>query len=133
MGAQNTYNETMIKSYNSRLSRIQELQRLVGDEIGQFENKRKNESLKTENDVETTKTHIVSNVKGVEFKSCIAIHQQLNEEYENEEESFSDDESVSSTTESINSVIFKSSDRLQNDNEQNDQIDSFSSTSTSDL
>ena len=29
-----------------------------------------------------TETHIVSNVKNVEFQSCIVIHQQVNEEYE---------------------------------------------------
>merc|ERR1712086_956882 len=58
-------------SYSLKLTRIQKLQRLVEDEIEEFENKRKNNSKMIENDVEITETHIVSNVKNVEFKSCI--------------------------------------------------------------
>merc|ERR1719508_123004 len=129
--AKNTYNDTMIKACNSTINRIQELQKVVEDEIEEFENKRNNE-FKTENNVETTETHIVSNVKGVEFKSCIVIHQELNEKYEREntEDNSSDDESISSTTESIDSVIFAGSENLKNDNESN-LLDAVRSTSSS--
>merc|ERR1712106_624631 len=67
--------------YSSKLTRIQKLQRLVEDEIEEFENKRKNNSKMIENDVEITETHIVSNVKNVEFKSCIVTHKHLDENY----------------------------------------------------
>merc|ERR1711892_842206 len=68
-------------SYSSKLTRIQNLQRLVEDEIEEFENQRKNNSKVIENDVEITETHIVSNVKNVEFKSCIVTHKHLDENY----------------------------------------------------
>merc|ERR1711892_892280 len=129
--AKNTYSDTMIKACNSTINRIQELQKVVEDETEEFENKRNNEFM-TENNVETTETHIVSNVKGVKFKSCIVIHQELNEKYvrENTEENYSDDESLSSTTESIDSVILAGSENLKNDNESN-LLDAVRSTSSS--
>merc|ERR1719508_119166 len=129
--AKNTYNDTMIKACNSTINRIQELQKVVEDEIEEFENKRNNEFM-TENNVETTETHIVSNVKGVKFKSCIVIHQELNEKYvrDNTEENYLDDESLSSTTESIDSVILAGSENLKNDNESN-LLDAVRSTSSS--
>merc|ERR1711892_492753 len=129
--AKKTYNDTMIKACNSTINRIQELQKVVEDEIEEFENKRNNEFM-TENNVETTETHIVSNVKGVKFKSCIVIHQELNEKYvrENTEENYSDDESLFSTTESIDSVILAGSENLKNDNESN-LLDAVRSTSSS--
>eukprot|EP00092_Neocalanus_flemingeri_P030504 GFUD01033119.1.p1 GENE.GFUD01033119.1~~GFUD01033119.1.p1 ORF type:complete len:1199 (-),score=339.69 GFUD01033119.1:206-3802(-) len=133
--AKHTYNDSIAEAYSSKLTRIQELQRLVEDEIGEFENKRKNNNIMIENNVQTTETLIVNNVKDVEFKSCITIHQQFNSESdtENNEEIFSDDESISSGTESINSVIFTSSDVITNNDEQNNHKDTFSSPLTSEL
>eukprot|EP00092_Neocalanus_flemingeri_P008025 GFUD01008662.1.p2 GENE.GFUD01008662.1~~GFUD01008662.1.p2 ORF type:complete len:325 (-),score=92.10 GFUD01008662.1:144-1118(-) len=118
--AQNTHNDSVTEAYNSKLTRMQEL---VEDDIEEFENKRKNDTIIIENNGETTENLIVNNVKGVEFKSCIAIHQQLCGEYdmENNEDIFSDDESISSGTESVNSVVFVSSDVLTNYDEQNTQ------------
>merc|ERR1740137_441175 len=55
--AQNTYNDTTIKAYNSKPFGIQELQTLVENEIGE----RKNDPKIFENNVERTETHIVNN------------------------------------------------------------------------
>jgi len=125
IAAQINYDDTTIKAYNSKLNRIQELQKLVEDEIGEFENQRKNDHRRNENNVERTETHIVNNVKGLEFNTCMVIHQQLQE---CEEENDSDDESISSKTESINSVIFSTSERKdQYKKDKNDQNSSVSS------
>eukprot|EP00092_Neocalanus_flemingeri_P065495 GFUD01079658.1.p1 GENE.GFUD01079658.1~~GFUD01079658.1.p1 ORF type:complete len:535 (-),score=158.37 GFUD01079658.1:144-1559(-) len=133
--AKHTYNDSIAEAYSSKLTRIQELQRLVEDEIGEFENKRKNNNIMIENNVQTTETLIVNNVKDVEFKSSITIHHHFNSESdaENNEEIFSDDESISSGTESINSVIFTSSDVITNNDEQNNHKDEFSFPMTSEL
>merc|ERR1712106_590399 len=105
------------------MGRIQKLQRLVEDEIEEFENKRKNNSKMIENDVEITETHIVSNVKNVEFKSCIVTHKHLDENYveENPQQEFdeeyennsTDNESMVTSTESLNSVICTTSENLK--------------------
>merc|ERR1739838_1222676 len=60
-------------------------------------------------------------------------HQELNEKYEREttEESYSDDESLSSRTESIDSVILAASENLKNDNEKSNLLDAVRSTSSS--
>merc|ERR1711892_1206994 len=113
-------------SYSSKLTRIQKLQRLVEDEIEEFENKRKNNSKMIENDVEITETHIVSNVKNVEFESCIVTHKHLDENYVEEnpqpilyeefdeeyENNSTDNESMVTSTESLNSVICTTSENL---------------------
>merc|ERR1711892_287165 len=126
-------------SYSSKLTRIQNLQRLVGDEIEEFENKRKNNSKMIENDVEITETHIVSNVKNVEFKSCIVTHKHLDENYveENPQQIFdeeyennsTDNESMVISTESLNSVICTTSENLKIIHEQIlDDYDDYSET-----
>jgi len=114
-------------SYSSKLTRIQKLQRLVEDEIEEFENKRKNNSKMIENDVEITETHIVSNVKNVEFNLCIVTHKHLDENYVEEnpqpilyekfdeeyENNSTDNESMVTSTESLNSVICTTSENLK--------------------
>merc|ERR1712106_551471 len=128
-------------SYSSKLTRIQKLQRLVEDEIEEFENKRKNNSKMIENDVEITETHIVSNVKNVEFKSCIVTHKHLDENYVEEnpqpvlyeeyENNSTDNESMVTSTESLNSVICTTSESLKNIHEQIlDGFDDYSETNS---
>merc|ERR1712106_1315497 len=125
------------------MGRIQKLQRLVEDEIEEFENKRKNNSKMIENDVEITETHIVSNVKNVEFNSCIVTHKHLDENYVEENpqhilyEEFdeeyannsTDNESIVTSTESLNSVICTTSENVNIDHEQSlDGDDNYSET-----
>merc|ERR1712106_1058436 len=127
------------------MGRIQKLQRLVEDEIEEFENKRKNNSKMIENDVEITETHIVSNVKNVEFKSCIVTHKHLDENYVEEnpqpvlyeefeeeyENNSTDNESMVTSTESLNSVICTTSENLKIIHEQIlDGEDNYSETNS---
>merc|ERR1719350_652595 len=130
-------NNEVLNSHSSKLVRILELKRLVEDEIEEFENKKNNDSKIFENNVERTETCIVSNVKNVEFQSCIVIHQQvyekddtedpehiideqISEEYEQikDEENWTDDASFSSTSESVNSVICTTFEPFKNHDEQ---------------
>lgn len=130
-------------SYSSKLTRIQKLQRLVEDEIEEFENKRKNNSKIIENDVEITETHIVSNVKNVEFNLCIVTHKHLEENYVEEnpqpilyekfdeeyENNSTDNESMVTSTESLNSVICTTSEHFKVIHEQSlDVDDNYSET-----
>merc|ERR1712128_252999 len=132
-------------SYSSKLTRIQKLQRLVEDEIEEFENKRKNNSKMIENDVEITETHIVSNVKNVEFKSCIVTHKHLDENYVEEtpqpilyaefdeeyENNSTDNESMVTSTESLNSVICTTSENVNIIHEQSlDGDNNYSETNS---
>eukprot|EP00090_Calanus_glacialis_P044703 TRINITY_DN8003_c0_g1_i6.p1 TRINITY_DN8003_c0_g1~~TRINITY_DN8003_c0_g1_i6.p1 ORF type:complete len:1239 (+),score=305.51 TRINITY_DN8003_c0_g1_i6:156-3719(+) len=145
-------NNEEVNSYSSKLDRILELQRLVEDEIEEFENKKKNNSKIIENNVERTETHIVSNVKNVEFQSCMVIHQHQNEGYDAEnskhivaeqfieeykniknEEHWTDDESYSSSSVSVNSVICTTSEKLKcNDKQKKYNEDENSSETNSD-
>merc|ERR1719410_2308785 len=68
--------EGSIQSYKLQLTRIKELQKLVEDELEEFDTKRKVKS----NLVQATETQIVNNVKGIEFKSEIKINQLVEEE-----------------------------------------------------
>merc|ERR1711915_829915 len=111
--------------YNEKLERIKDLQKLVETEIEEFDSKRNKRQFRIiENDLETTETHIVSNVKNVLFESHIVLHpherewnndiQRLSENKEINEsfnESISND-SLSSSRESIESVICMSSRSL---------------------
>merc|ERR1719450_341132 len=116
-------NVALKSPFTSRLTRIQKLQRLVEDEIEEFENKRKNNVKQIDNDIETTETHIVNNVKNIEFKSCIVTHQKLNDPYnddnfpENSNEGYlsnsTDNESMLSSCESLNSVICTTSESIK--------------------
>jgi len=104
--APNTYTDTKISTYNEKLKRIQELQKLVENEIGEFENQRKNEQRIIENNLERTETHIVNNVKGVEFESYMVIHPQIQDENEAEmeEESIPVKETISSQCNTKNDI-----------------------------
>jgi len=64
------------QSYKLQLTRIKELQKLVEDELEEFETKRKVRS----NVVQATETEVVNSVKGIEFKSEIKINQLVEEE-----------------------------------------------------
>jgi len=129
------FENVALNSYTSKLTRIQKLQRLVEDEIEEFENKRKNNIKHIENDVETTETHIVNNVKNIEFQSCIVTHQKLYntnseedlDEQTNDEYELTDNESIASSTESLNSVIFTTSENVKCNEEQNSLEDDESS------
>merc|ERR1711874_70933 len=134
-----TDDNVALNSYTSKLTRIQKLQRLVEDEIEEFENKRKNNIKYIENDVETTETHIVNNVKNIEFQSCIVTHQKLYntnseedplykiDEQKNDEYESTDNESIASSTESLNSVICTTSENVKCNEEQNSLDDDESS------
>merc|ERR1712013_44202 len=120
---ENSENIALKSPFTKRLTRIQKLQRLVEDEIEEFENKRKNNVKQIENDVETTETHIVNNVKNIQFQSCIVTHQKLNVEYNEDDiyESLNKNvspystgyESLISSEESLNSVICTTSENFE--------------------
>merc|ERR1712243_544446 len=124
---ENGENYALKSPFTKRLTRIQKLQRLVEDEIEEFENKRKNNVKQIENDVETTETHIVNNVKNIQFQSCIVTHQKLNDEYNEDDIYESSDEDVLpnstgnapliSSRESFNSVICSTSEKFEINNE----------------
>merc|ERR1712001_738336 len=82
---ENSEKEGSIQSYKLQLTRIKELQKLVEDELEEFETKRKVKS----NLVQATETQIVNIVKGIEFKSEIKIT-QLTEEDEDQDKTEDD-------------------------------------------
>ena len=61
-----------VQSYKLQLTRIQELQKLVEDELEEFDTKRKNKPINIE---QATESQIVNIVKGVEFVTTIKINQ----------------------------------------------------------
>jgi len=63
-----------VQSYKLQLTRIQELQKLVDDEIQEFDSKKKYDPNNIE---QATENQIVNIVKGVEFVTNIKIHQML--------------------------------------------------------
>merc|ERR1712088_352175 len=73
---ENSEKEGSIQSYKLQLTRIKELQKLVEDELEEFDTKRKVKS----NLVQATETQIVNIVKGIEFKSEIKITQLAEED-----------------------------------------------------
>merc|ERR1712088_1096319 len=78
MGAtENLEMEGSTQSYKLQLTRIKELQKLVEDELEEFDTKRK--EIKS-NIVQATETQIVNIVKGIEFKSEIKITQLTEED-----------------------------------------------------
>merc|ERR1712088_1126394 len=74
---ENSEKEGSIQSYKLQLTRIKELQKLVEDELEEFDTKRK--EIKS-NIVQATETQIVNIVKGIEFKSEIKITQLTEED-----------------------------------------------------
>merc|ERR1711988_1023097 len=89
--------EGAIQSYKLQLTRIKELQKLVEDELEEFDTKRKVKS----NVVQATETEVVNIVKGIEFKSEIKINQLV----EDEEDLDNTEDDVDSITENDNSNI----------------------------
>merc|ERR1712088_363731 len=78
MGAtENLEMEGSTQSYKLQLTRIKELQKLVEDELEEFDTKRK--EIKS-NIVQATETQIVNIVKGIEFRSEIKITQLTEED-----------------------------------------------------
>merc|ERR1712045_1082175 len=73
---ENSEKEGSIQSYKLQLTRIKELQKLVEDELEEFDTKRKVKS----NLVQATETEIINTVKGIEFKSEIKITQLTEED-----------------------------------------------------
>ena len=61
-----------VQSYKLQLTRIQELQKLVEDELEEFDTKRKTKPINIE---QATESQIVNIVKGVEFVTTIKINQ----------------------------------------------------------
>merc|ERR1711997_1024565 len=74
---ENSEMEGSTQSYKLQLTRIKELQKLVEDELEEFDTKRK--EIKS-NIVQATETQIVSIVKGIEFRSEIKITQLTEED-----------------------------------------------------
>merc|ERR1712066_1059495 len=83
-----TYHERVADEYKSTIKRIQDLHKLVEEEIGEFEKSRKDVIMKSE------VVNVMSNVKGVSFPLEITINQKdeneesllEKEETQNEEE-----------------------------------------------
>merc|ERR1712110_673719 len=73
-----------VQSYKLQLTRIQELQKLVEDELEEFDTKRKNKPINIE---QATESQIVNIVKGVEFVTAIKNTIEL---FSDEEEDASD-------------------------------------------
>merc|ERR1712080_750532 len=69
-----TYSEKVADDYKTTIQRIQELQKIVGEEIGQFETTKK-ESRKS-----PVVTTVISHVKGISFPLEIHIHQDESRE-----------------------------------------------------
>jgi len=125
------------EKYNEKLERVKELQKLVETEIEEFDNKRCKRNFRIiENDLETTETHIVSNVKNVVFESHIVFHQHDNEFNNGEHKllennkthsnesinSIVETDSQSSGVESIESVVCVSSRSLNDIDEVNEDV-----------
>jgi len=89
---ENSEKEGSIQSYKLQLTRIKELQKLVEDELEEFDTKRKVKS----NLVQATETQIVNIVKGIEFKSEIKIT-QLTEEDEDQDKTEDDVDLITET------------------------------------
>jgi len=128
----NNENDIVINNYNSNLTRIRELQKIVEEEIEEFENKRKNNSSMNENNFKMTETNIVSNVKGVEFKSCLTFNQL--DEYQIEDTEYltsgSKDISLGDNRETCLSIT---EDNNSENNEEDEKVDTLSNASSSEM
>merc|ERR1739836_247530 len=84
--AANNYPEesSNTNTYKLQLTRIQQLQKLVEDELEEFESKRKDKV----NIEQATETQIVNIVKGVEFITNICMKQTLEDEEESKEDCY---------------------------------------------
>lgn len=97
---ENSEKEGSTQSYKLQLTRIKELQKLVEDELEEFDTKRKVKS----NVVQATETQIVNIVKGIEFKSEIKIT-QLTEEDEDLDKTEDDVDPITEIDDTNNNEI----------------------------
>merc|ERR1719433_1919722 len=105
---ENSEKEGSIQSYKLQLTRIKELQKLVEDELEEFDTKRKVKS----NLVEATETEIVNIVKGIEFKSEIKIT-QLTEEDEDLDKTEDDVDPITEIDDSNNNEIIDEEEDIE--------------------
>merc|ERR1719297_631487 len=108
---ENSEKEGSIQSYKLQLTRIKELQKLVEDELEEFDTKRKVKS----NLVQATETQIVNIVKGIEFRSEIKIT-QLAEEDEDLDKTEDDVDPITDISDTnTNEEIKDEEDVIEND------------------
>merc|ERR1712218_75175 len=109
-----TYHERVADEYKSTIKRIQDLHKLVEEEIGEFEKSRKDVIMKSE--VVT----VMSNVKGVSFPLEITINQKD----ENEESLLEKEETQKEEEEGIRETI------MESENEEEDCANIISASCT---
>merc|ERR1711992_78323 len=97
-------------SYKLQLTRIKELQKLVEDELEEFDTKRKVKS----NLVQATETQIVNIVKGIEFQSEIKIT-QLAEEDEDLDKTEDDVDPITDISDTNNNEILDEKEDIEED------------------
>merc|ERR1711953_1126654 len=107
---ENSEKEGSIQSYKLQLTRIKELQKLVEDELEEFDTKRKIKS----NLVQATETQIVNIVKGIEFRSEIKIT-QLAEEDEDLDKTEDDVDPITDISDTNNNEILDEEEDIEED------------------
>merc|ERR1711874_321098 len=107
---ENSEKEGSIQSYKLQLTRIKELQKLVEDELEEFDTKRKIKS----NLVQATETQIVNIVKGIEFRSEIEIT-QLAEEDEDLDKTEDDVDPITDISDTNNNEILDEEEDIEED------------------
>merc|ERR1719228_1190085 len=128
---QNNENDILINDFDSKLTNVRELHKIVEDEIGELENKRNNNSSANENNAKITETCIVSNVKGVEIKSCFTFHHH-DDEIEDTEHLTSDSEDIS--LEANRETCFSITEDNNSENKEEDEkVDAHSNASSSEM
>merc|ERR1712088_822140 len=106
---ENSEKEGSIQSYKLQLTRIKELQKLVEDELEEFDTKRK--EIKS-NIVQATETQIVNIVKGIEFRSEIKIT-QLTEEDEDLDKTEDEVDPITEIDDTNNNEILDEEDVIE--------------------
>merc|ERR1712066_431960 len=109
-----TYHERVADEYKSTIKRIQDLHKLVEEEIGEFEKSRKDVIMKSE------VVNVMSNVKGVSFPLEITINQKD----ENEESLLEKEETQKEEEEGIRETI------MESENEEEDCANIISASCT---
>merc|ERR1712079_847504 len=103
--------EGSTQSYKLQLTRIKELQKLVEDELEEFDTKRKVKS----NLVQATETQIVNIVKGIEYKSEIKITQLAEEEDEDLDNTEDDVDPITDISDTNNNEILDEEEDIEED------------------
>merc|ERR1719189_1169742 len=106
---ENSEMEGSTQSYKLQLTRIKELQKLVEDELEEFDTKRK--EIKS-NIVQATETQIVNIVKGIEFRSEIKIT-QLTEEDEDLDKTEDEVDPITEIDDTNNNEILDEEDVIE--------------------